>query len=801
MSRQLTRSIALAALCVGVLGTRVYTAFERVRVRIVTAPQVADASSMRIGVPVHGRLSGERAALILRVQGASEATDLTVALDGNELARATVPAHQEVRIEASIDEVPDSPYTIALASPQRGWALTYLELASLPEFIEALGILTIVPGAQAPDRILPPWALLLLLAGLIALRPRPDWPDGRARQLHRLAAGLVLLLFAVSLLAHVFTRYGVLLTLPTFLLCAAVLYAEPLSRGWKRLRRFALEDVDRGPVAPVPGWREVLLVSAALTAVIAAVLHVQVANMFSVPDLGDPLFSIWRISWVVHQLTTDPRHLFDANIFYPARATLTYSDSIILPAITAMPLLRAGLHPVLVYNLVLLSGFVLSGAAMYLLARGLGLGGVAAWTSAVIFSLYPFRMDHYSHLELQMTHWMPLALLGVHRLMSTGGWRYAALTALAIGAQWYSSMYYALFLSVYVAVFALVLALAWRDWRRLGLVAGAVTLGACLALPLARAYSQAQDARGTRSVSDIQVYSATPADYLQPTHRSALYGTLGPRGRHPERDLFPGVAPVALAVAGVWPPLSATRMALLASGAVAFDGSLGMNGLSYPLLRGYLFPFESVRVPARFAILVGLSLALLSGAGIERWRTRGLRRLPAPLLTALVTALVAADAWPSLRLVPVWRHPPPIYEGLGPSSGAVLMEYPMSARPELFYENIPFLYFSSWHHTPMVNGYSGFISPGYARLARAMDRFPSGDTITRLAETGVTHISVICAIDGRVGAAGVPVGHQAKCDETIRQLDADPRLRSVVRARWEGAPALLYRIQHVAGSH
>ena len=37
-----------------------------------------------------------------------------------------------------------------------------------------------------------------------------------------------------------------------------------------------------------------------------------------VPDLGDPLFPIWRIGWVYRQLLGDPRPLFDANIFQDA---------------------------------------------------------------------------------------------------------------------------------------------------------------------------------------------------------------------------------------------------------------------------------------------------------------------------------------------------------------------------------------------------------------------------------------------------------------------------------------------------
>ena len=39
------------------------------------------------------------------------------------------------------------------------------------------------------------------------------------------------------------------------------------------------------------------------------------------------------MSWVAHSLTTAPLSLFDANIFHPARQTLTYSDNFLLQAI------------------------------------------------------------------------------------------------------------------------------------------------------------------------------------------------------------------------------------------------------------------------------------------------------------------------------------------------------------------------------------------------------------------------------------------------------------------------------------
>src|SRR3954454_15589890 len=96
-------------------------------------------------------------------------------------------------------------------------------------------------------------------------------------------------------------------------------------------------------------------------------------DLVAVPDRGDPLFSIWRMAWVRHQLAINPRHLFDANIFYPLRATLTYSDLMILPALSSSPLAWMQVHPVFAYNIMLLSAFILSVAAAYVLDLELGI--------------------------------------------------------------------------------------------------------------------------------------------------------------------------------------------------------------------------------------------------------------------------------------------------------------------------------------------------------------------------------------------------------------------------------------------
>ena len=560
----------------------------------------------------------------------------------------------------------------------------------------------------------------------------------------------------------------------------------PFGRGWRdTATHFGwIEDLRRAQHAPLPPARELGLAFLALTAVTAVVFHVQVAGFRQVPDLGDPLFSMWRMAWVPHQLASDPRHLFDANIFYPDTGTLTYSDSIILPALTAAPLLWAGVSPVIAYNVLFLSGFVLSAFAMYVLVRALAFGPPAAWMAAIIFGFYHYRLDHYSHLELQMAQWMPIALLAVHRLLAVARPRYIVVLMLALGAQWYSSMYYGLFLMVYIAAFAGVLAIAWRPgWKPVASVAIGVALGAVLVVPLARAYSAAAADRGTRPIVEIRRFSGHAGDYLRPARGSAMYGGFPWRNHNDERALFPGVTAVALAAMGAAPPLTATRLAVVVAGLFAFDGSLGFNGHWYPVAHRVLPPLASVRAPVRFAMLVGLTLALLSAAGVQRLWGRMTSQSGRRLALAVMTTAVLAESWPALALTPVWPNPPSLYATLGPESGAVLFEYPMRPDPNWFETNIPYMYFSIWHWTKMVNGYSGFIPRSYVVLAESMDGFPGGETVDYLKRIGVTHVTLHCGLWDR-----------RPCAATEARLDADPRFRPVASTQWNGGPSRLYEL-------
>src|SRR6185295_5823142 len=61
-------------------------------------------------------------------------------------------------------------------------------------------------------------------------------------------------------------------------------------------------------------------------------------------------------------------------------------------------------------------------------------------------------------------------------------------------------------------------------------------------------------ARGERDLRIVSFYSAVPSDYGRAHQRLASYGWIERDQNKPERELFPGVGPLALGLIGMLPP-------------------------------------------------------------------------------------------------------------------------------------------------------------------------------------------------------------------------------------------------------
>ena len=462
-------------------------------------------------------------------------------------------------------------------------------------------------------------------------------------------------------------------------------------------------------------------------------------------DNDDPLLSIWRISWIAHILPIAPSDLLNGNIFYPEKRTLAYSDALLLEGLAGAPLIWSGVSQVTTYNLLLLMSMALSGWAMWRYALYLTGQSDAAILAGIVFAFVPYRFDHFHHLELQATIFLPLTLLYFERTFDRESRRDAWLMAAAYVAQVYSCIYYSIFL-----VTALVPIAAVRLWRmpadaRLRVIRAtipAAIVAAIVVAPYGYAYALNRETLGERVDADVQLYSATPANYLATTPANVIHGGWSAPFGQAERFLFPGVLTVALALLGLV-ALDQRRATLITIGAIGLVISLGLNSPFYELLRAVAVPYRGLRAPARASILVFLALAALGAYGWARVM-RGRSKSVTASATIVMAAALLLDFRTTLdKWLTIPERPAEVYRWLADQPRSVVAEVPLARADQLHsISDGLYMFNSTWHWQPIVNGYSGFFPRTFIELAEQTASFPDDRSIAYLKQRGVDLIVI-----------------------------------------------------------
>ena len=157
----------------------------------------------------------------------------------------------------------------------------------------------------------------------------------------------------------------------------------------------------------------VLLAGFVLTTALTYPLVPGAAHLGRV-NTDDGRLSIWNVAWVAEALLTDPAHLYDANIFYPAQHALAFSEANIAAGVLGLPAWALTGNPYLAHNFAAIVAFVASFAGMYYLARYLtgvprgssGLGGAVR--------VLPVHLRPHRPHQLLMTGGLPFAMLAFH---------------------------------------------------------------------------------------------------------------------------------------------------------------------------------------------------------------------------------------------------------------------------------------------------------------------------------------------------------------------------------------------------
>jgi hypothetical protein len=505
-----------------------------------------------------------------------------------------------------------------------------------------------------------------------------------------------------------------------------------------------LPDVETAEPPPARPWLRRLGVWALFIGITIAITWPSAMVLSSrAIEHYDVFFNIWRLAWVHHALATSPANLFNANQFYPEPLVLAYSDAMLLEGLIAAPMFAAGVKPLLIHNLLLLGAIAASGIGMYALARHLWRNEAAAIIAGLVFAFAPYRFGHFMHMELQWTMWIPWAFWAMQRTIESGRVKFGLLTGVFIALQLLSSVYYGIFLGVVLPVVGTIQFLRVARAPRLR-IASAFAVGAVLAVAVAAVYSKPYRAAsglvGVRDLPQIRMHSATTDAYRRVSYGNYLYGPShwGP----PELSLFPGYVPIVLGLAALLLTRpSALLVSYLAGLLLAFDLSLGLNGLVYPLLQEHVGVFKGLRAPARASIFFLMFLAVLAARGC----VAVLRPLPARVRLAAVSVLAAVlmlEYW--IEPLRMFRYPdrPPLYDFLARQPDGVVAQFPVPDLNLLPGHDARYAYMSIFHWKPLVNGYSGYYPASYLARMQRLATFPDAGSIAQLRSDRVRYVVV-----------------------------------------------------------
>lgn len=454
-------------------------------------------------------------------------------------------------------------------------------------------------------------------------------------------------------------------------------------------------------------------------------------------DNNDAQLNTWIVAWVPHALSTNPLNLFEAPIFHPERHSLAYSEHMFVPSLIGAPLIWAGVSPVLVYNLLIMLGFTLSGFAMYWV--------MAAWTGSTSAALiaglaYAFNahvLTRFVHLQAMHVEFFPIVLYAFDRVLTGKKLRDVVLLAGTFVLQALCSNYLMVFTTYALMACAVV---RWRELPARRLLLAAV-IAAVLLTPFLWPYYQVDLDYGlARSVDVVTQYNASWRDYLVTGGRlhyawwsHALY-----EGR---TALFPGVTVTVLAAFALFAGKGLREPRVRMAFAVAVIGvafSLGTSLPGYSLMHGVLPLLSGLRNVARWGWLALAAAAILAGfaaASIER-KNRGRWRWIAVTLCVLITI-------ESIR-TPVGFTPfngiPRIYDRFA-GQPVVVAEFPFYSGASVA-ENGRYVLANTRYFRPLLNGYSGFHPEPFLERGRALNSFPSEQALAELKVAGVTDVLV-----------------------------------------------------------
>ena len=295
----------------------------------------------------------------------------------------------------------------------------------------------------------------------------------------------------------------------------------------------------------------VIFVFALFTAILTWPYVIRMRDV--VVDTGDPYLITWIMWWDYHQTFTSPLHLFDANVFYPLKYSLAFSENSYGIAVLFFPLYALGVAPLTVHAIAMFLGFVFCGYGAFRLGRTLTGSVAVGWVAGIVFAFVPYRFNQMSQVAYLFSPWIPLifeALVLFVRERSRPRAVWLGFAFFMNGLTTISWWNFSLIPLVLTGAILLTRYGLWRErefWRRGAIAIGAATV---LLLPFFVPYFLASRLYGfKRSISEIKANSAWPSHWLSVENRNRLWFRMGDGITEGWKfKLFPGLLPILFSV-------------------------------------------------------------------------------------------------------------------------------------------------------------------------------------------------------------------------------------------------------------
>jgi hypothetical protein len=499
-------------------------------------------------------------------------------------------------------------------------------------------------------------------------------------------------------------------------------------------------------------------------------------------NLGDPALNAWIYRWEAHAVVHHATRIYDANIFWPHGDTLAYSETMLStsPGFNVFYALTRSWAAST--NLTVLALVVMCLASTYALAIWLTRRVEVAVLAAIAFSFNGFVLGHWGGIQLYSLGFFPLAFLLLFRTLHERRPLVAALAGVVIAGLVLGSLYYGAIFSwcAVVVVVGYLVACRFRPGRgfvRSLLITGAVA-GVIIgpnAIPYVRVHNELHFER-----SYVPAWGLKAVDLVSPARGSYLYpGLARAADRRPEayeHRFFAGFSVMLLAAIGVG-ALARTRLRrpacgarsepdarrlflslTLLAGVAALLPALGPTVLGHSgpfrLFHQFWPGFSGLRVTARLAVPALLSLAVLAAVGFDALASRARERTRLLAAVGVGAVMMLEFAAPLHHAtLPADRSTLAVYRELPRHPSGVVAELPMvdpRVGSDWAFVEAPRMLYSTIDLRPRVNGYSGYIPPGYYETVEAMNAFPALPALRRSRELGVRY--VVLHVGQRAGA-------------------------------------------------